>query len=646
MKNTSFIVLVLSFIIHAALASVHPARIFSDNMVLQRDVAIPVWGTAGRGELITVRLKSAVAKTTALSDGKWMVELPGFAAGGPYELIIESVSGKIEFKNVLVGDVWFASGQSNMEHPMNGWEYIPHSAIANYEQEIADSKYPEIRLFQVPKFPSPVVQKDLSDGQWEVANPQSVAGFSSTAWFFAKELYRKLGVPIGIIHSSWGGTAIQPWMSRESLDPYKNSVKIPDFPVQFDQQEWTNNVTESLEKNRIRRNQISYSPSDFPEKTGRRNFDDSTWKSINLLDPQSKFGNILWLRKTIVIPNNLSTQELDLSLGYLNRQSHVFFNGTEIGYFLYPRPAILTIPDSLVCKGENILVVRLAQPWGNTQALGDSSQFWIKSSKGNFRQNLYDKWQANDWLETVTPAPESYQGYPTYLYNGMVAPVIPYAIKGFIWYQGESNAGEPALYEKLFQQLIADWRKSWEQGNLPFLFIQASNIELTHDFDQRNDSWCSLREAQQKALRLPNTGMAVSLDIGDRFDVHPKNKQEFGRRLALQALKVAYHQEVIADGPILESCIIKNDTAVIYMNNYSTKPGISGKRDLCGFEIVGEEGVFVDAKAYAGNNQIHIFSEKVKNPVAVRYAWKNNPCCSIFNSIGLSSAPFLIKLKH
>lgn len=645
MKNTLFIVLVLTFLLNAALASVLPARIFSDNMVLQRDVSIPVWGSAGPEEPVTVRLKSAVVKTIALSDGRWMVELPGFAAGGPYELIIESVSEKIEFKNVLIGDVWFASGQSNMEHPMKGWEFIPHSAIAGYEQEIADSNYPEIRLFQVPKFSSPVVQKDLTGGQWEVANPQSVAGFSSTAWFFAKELYRKLGVPIGIIHSSWGGTPIQPWMSRESLEPYKMSVKIPAIPEKFDQQEWTNNETESLEKNRIRRNQISYSPSDFPERTGRRDFDDSTWESINLLDPQSKFGNILWLRKKIVVPNDLSTRELDLSLGFLNRQSHVFFNGTEIGYFLYPRPAVLTIPDSLVCAGENILAIRLAQPWGNTQVLGDSSQFWIKSSKGNFRQNLYDKWQANDRLEAVIPAPESYQGYPSYLYNGMVAPVIPYAIKGFIWYQGESNTGESALYEKLFQQLITDWRKSWQHGDLPFLFIQASNIELTHNFDQRNNSWCSLREAQQKALRLPKTGMVVSLDAGDWYDVHPKNKQEFGRRLALQAFKVAYRQPIIADGPVVDSCKLKSNTIIINVKDEGSGLKVVDPSHLSGFDVLGTDSVVYEVDAFLNNNYVCVSLPDRVVPVEVHYGWTNNPRCSLFNEAGLPMAPFRLSMK-
>ena len=539
MKNLS-IVSIIFFLFFNAEAKLLPAKIFSDNMVLQREAVIPCWGTARPGAQVTVYLKSVVVKTTVLPNGKWRADLPPFKAGGPYVLKIESDTSRIEFENVLIGDVWFASGQSNMEHPMAGWEFIPHSAVTNSEKEIADSNYPEIRLFQVPKYPSPVVQDDLHGGQWDVAGPQSVAGFSSTAWFFAKELYRKLGVPVGIIHSSWGGSAIEPWMSRESLEPYRASVKILEIPSTFDPKEWTTKVAESLDKNLTRRNQISYPMAGLSEKISQPGFDDLSWLTVNLPDDPSKFGNILWLRKKIVVPEDLANEEFELSLGFLNRQSHVLVNGVELGYFLYPQPVKAKITASLLRPGENVITARVAQPFGHSQIVGEADQFCLKCSQRGFSINLASDWKANDQLEQAIPATESYQGNPTFLYNGMVAPVIPYAIKGFIWYQGESNAGEPVLYEKLFQQMITDWRKSWKQGALPFVFVQASRTELTHRFDQQEDSWRLLREAQQKALKQPKTGMVVSIDLGDRYDVHPKNKQDFGHRLALQALKIAY----------------------------------------------------------------------------------------------------------
>jgi sialate O-acetylesterase len=329
-------------------------------------------------------------------------------------------------------------------------------------------------------------------------------------------------------------------MSRQSLEPYKASVNIPAIPDQFDQNGWSAKVAESIEKHRIRRNQISYPIAGLPEKTGLLEFDDSIWKLVNLLDGNNRFGNVVWLRKKITDSEPLSSKGLELSLGFLNRQSQVYLNGKELGYFLYPQPVIIEIPRELARPGENVLTIRLAQPFGDSQVLGSPEQFFLSNSDHSFAGNIAEGWKANDQLESIILAAESYQSNPSFLFNGMVAPVIPYAIKGFIWYQGESNAGEPVLYEKLFQQLITDWRKSWQQGDLPFLFVQASSVELTHHFDKKNDPWDLLREAQQKALKLPKTGMVVSIDLGDPHDVHPKNKQKFGRRLALQAFKVAY----------------------------------------------------------------------------------------------------------
>ena len=617
-----------------------PAKMFSDNMVLQRDVPIPVWGTAGPGEQITLRLGTSGIKTLTQQDGTWMAKLPQLPAGGPFQLEIAGNTNKIVFSNVLIGDVWFASGQSNMEHPMNGWEFIPHSAIDSYEKEIADSNYPEIRLFSVPKYPSPVEQKDLPGGKWGIAGPESVSGFSSTAWFFGKELYRKLKVPIGIIHSSWGGTPIQTWMSRESLEPYKTSVKIPEELLKFDPEMWSEKVSESLTKNLIRRNQISYPIDGLPEKISKSDYDDSSWKSVDILNPNSRFGNIAWLRKKIIIPESYHMQKLCLSLGFLGRQSHIFFNGTELGYFSYPRPVIVEIPSQLVLSGENIVSIRLAMPWGETQVFGNKEQFYIANSNHSISLNLVQGWKVNDQIESIIPLSESYQNNPAFLFNGMVTPVIPYALKGFIWYQGESDAGQPQLYEKMFRQLIVDWRKLWNQGDLPFLFIQTSNIEQSHEFDKNSDSWCLLREAQQKALSLPATGMAVSLDMGNPYDVHPKNKKEFGHRLALQAFKIAYHQNITSDGPIYESFIIKGDTMIIQVNNLIDDLLDKNPGGLTGFEITGKEGHFEEANAFLKGTQIYVFSANQHNPVAVRYAWTNNPKCSVFNNIGLPLAPF------
>ncbi len=534
------IALTLLFQFFICFGQIKTAKIFSDNMVLQREIKIPVWGKATPHEIITVRLNSAVVSATTSDSGSWIVYLPEFDAGGPFSLIVKGRTDSLVYKNVLIGDVWFASGQSNMEHPMAGWEFIPHSAVKNYKEEILDSDYPEIRFFTVLKFPAPVEQDDLIRGKWEIANSESVAGFSSTAWFFAKELSQKLKIPIGIINCSWGGTPISTWMARESLEHFKDSLNLPDIPDKFNQKEWTLKIMELLEKNWERRNQISYPVAGLPEEINRNDFDDSSWNTYTLLDSNKKFGNIVWLRKKLVISKSLTKQKLKLSLGFLNRQSQIFLNGTELGYFQYPKPIIVDIPRDLIHPGDNILTIRLTNFLRGAEVFGNGEQFFISDFDSLLFINIAENWKTNDQIEQIIPATENFSITPTYLFNGMVAPVIPYGIKGFIWYQGESDVKRPYLYAQMFQQMIIDWRSQWKQGNLPFLFVQLSYTYESHIINKKYDSWCLLREAQQKALLLPKTGMVVSIDIGDPFDIHPKNKQVIGHRLAIKALEIAY----------------------------------------------------------------------------------------------------------
>lgn len=626
-KYTTLIL--LSLLTYNSYALIKPAKIFSDNMVLQRGMEIPVWGTANPGEEISIRLITSEVKTIAQSNGCWMVKIPMTNPSGPYALIISGSSERIEFKNVLIGDVWFASGQSNMEHPMKGWEWIPHSAVSNFEQEIADSNFPEIRLFSVPKYPSPVELNNLTGGKWEVTSPVNVSKFSAIGWFFAKELHKNIKVPIGIINSSWGGVPIQTLMSREFLESSKTSVNIQAKPEKFNQEEWSGKITESLENTLLRRNQISYPKTGLPERINNPNYNDSAWKLVDFTNRNRLFENVVWCRKKIFIPESFHGQKLNFSLGFLDRQSQVFLNGIELCFFLYPHPVEIEIPPTLVRSGENILSNRLGQPFGNSKVFGNKNLFFIVNSNHSFLCNLEDDWRANDQLESVIPVVENYQNNPTCLFNGMVASIIPCGIKGFIWYEGESNAGEPYLYEKLFQQLILDWRKSWEQDDLPFLFSQSSNIELSHQFEKKSDSWCMLRESQQKALKLPNTGMAVSLDMGDPYDVHPKNKKDFAHRLVLQALWVAYHQNVISDGLVCNSINANGDTIIIRMNDSASQLRTISPEDIFGFEVAGVGNIFYNANAKLIKKDIYVSSKNVKKPVVVRYAWTNNPQCSL-----------------
>ena len=608
-----------------------PAKIFSDNMVLQREIDIPVWGSATPKELIRIEMAGESVSFATNEQGEWKVFLPKQEAGGPYTLKISGQSEVITFSDILIGDVWFASGQSNMEHPMQGWEWIPHSEIDRFDAEMADTGYPEIRLFAVPKHPSPVSLNDLPAGKWEKASKEAVAGFSATAWFFAKTLYKKLKVPIGIIHSSWGGTPIQTWMRRETLKPFIND--LPRESDSLNPEEWYTKVTTSIEKNRIYRNQISYPPPGLAATISNPEVDLSGWEKIDFLNEEKHWGKVVWLRKTMIIPE-VPSQPLKLSLGFLNRQANLYFNGIELAYIQYPKPAGIEVSPALIRKGENVLTIRLANFMGATQVFGTLSG----------SPNLEKQWLANDQLEQMDSSAESYQNRPAFLFNGMVAPVIPYGMKGIIWNQGESDAGHPALYEKMFQQLIVDWRHLWDQGDLPFLFVQSTSYMSIPG--QKSFSRVKLRQAQAKALELPNTGMVVSIDIGDPYDVHPKNKNEIGRRLSLQALKIAYNCDITADGPVYRTHHISEDTVIVLFDHAAKGLRLINYNVEESFSVIAKDGKSYPVKAVVEDNKLLLYPMPAPGISEIHYAWEDYPVCTLFNSENLPSTPFRIIIEH
>ncbi|MEQ8415968.1 MAG: sialate O-acetylesterase [Imperialibacter sp.] len=627
-----------------AMAQLSCAQLFSDNMVLQRGIEMNVWGTSAAGEKISVKLDGFKSSALADEHGKWEIKLPAHGAGGPYQLEVEGLDEKLAFTNVLVGDVWFASGQSNMEHPMAGWPWIPRSEVKDYEKEIADIDYSNIRLFNVPKMPMPVAAADFEASAWEMPSVESVARFSSTAWFFAKELNRELDVPIGIIHSSWGGTPIRSWMSPESMVIFKDSIDIPPAATAFDKDEWMGTVTESMTNNLARRMAISFPRAGEVEAYASVSYDASSWSSINPLDTDIVFGNVVWLRKGFQVPEKLVRHPLRLSLGFLSRESRIFLNGVELDLFSYPQPVLTDIPAHLVNAGENMLTVRLAQPFGTPKFFGEEKSFFIENSNRSFSVNLAREWLLkNDFDDDFGPV-KNFHNSPSSLFNGMVAPATPYGIKGFIWYQGESNASRPELYAQMFPELIRNWRTHWGLGDLPFLFVQLSNLELTHEFHKMNSSWSNLRAAQQNTLALPNTGMAVSLDIGNPYNIHPANKQDFGDRLALQAMDIAYDKPVVANGPSYTSFSVEGNTVVVRFGE-----AIKLRKNAVGFgasfEVAGEDGSFVKATGKVKRNNLHISSSEVSQPKAVRFDWSNNPEYYIINKAGLPASPFLLELN-
>jgi sialate O-acetylesterase len=489
----------------AASAEVSLPSIFSDHMVLQRDMPIPVWGQAAPGEGVTVSLQGRNVGTTADAAGKWMVRLPVMKAGGPYVLTVTGTN-TITVRDVLVGEVWVASGQSNMQMDVDGSQ--------NAKQEEGQASVPQIRMFTVARVPAMEPQSDCQ-GEWAVCSPQTVGNFSAAGYFFARELHRRLKVPVGIIHTSWGGTRIQVWMSRETLaaDPaFAATLAEADKGMQQFSQDFLTNKAPQV---------------------------------------------AAWAAKA----------EAAQAAGQ-------------------PLPLPPQFPPDPRTPGQ--------------------------------------------WPEL-----------PTVLYDGMVAPVVPYAIRGAIWYQGESNAWEAYRYRKLFPAMIEGWRKAWGEGDFPFVFVQLANFgEGPGPEGPRDSSWAELREAQAMTLSLPNTGMAVTIDIGEAGDIHPKNKQEVGRRLALAAGNLVYGWKDEYSGPMYASLIIKGNAAHVGFTHTGGGLVAAGSGKPQGFAIAGTDGRFFWADAAVEGDTVVLTSEKVPQPVAVRYAWGDSPPNNLYNAAGLPAAPF------
>lgn len=465
-----------------------PASIFGDQMVIQQGIHAPIWGTAQPKQALVVTFAGSVQKIKADGNGKWMAHLPIVKAGGPYHLRISSGKDSVVFASVFAGEVWLASGQSNMQ--------LTLPEVNNAASEIAAADYPSIRFFTVEHNISSK-PLDKVKGEWKICTPENAKKFSAVAYFFARELYRENQVPVGIIHSSWGATPSEAWTSGESL------MRYPDF-------------TDSVTRYR-------------------------------------------------------QLQE-DWELLYTN-----FLKETE-----------------------------------TAKAAGTGAK---------------------------APVMPAQKNYPTALYNAMIAPMVPYGIKGVIWYQGENNAPRAIQYRTLFPLLISDWRNKWKNDTLPFVFVQLANYKERNTEPVFTDNWALLREAQLMTLQVPHTGMAVTIDIGDAKNIHPKNKQDVGKRLYLAANHVAYHNPGVYSGPQYSSMTIRDNR--IELSFLHTGSGLISKdKKLAGFAIAGADQKFYWADAEIMGDKIIVSSTAVPHPVAVRYAWATNPEAGLYNKEGLPASPF------
>ncbi|AOM80628.1 9-O-acetylesterase [Pedobacter steynii] len=626
-------------------AKVKLPSIFSDYMVFQQKTKAVVWGKADPGKTISISTTWSSARYTSKADelGNWKILVATPSYGGPYAMTI-SDGDPLILMNIMIGEVWVCSGQSNMEMPLAGW-----GKVNNYEQEIAAAKYPDIRLLQVDHVTSnsPLNDAKVANSGWKPCNSQYVAEFSSVAYFFAREIYNKTKVPIGLIHTSWGGTIAEAWTSGATLKT------MPDFVEAVHKIE---NSEKDKSGSSLEQQLASWQQLVLAKDTGlvagkpawiANSLDVSSWKVMSLPTEWEQagmpgFDGVVWFRKNITIPQAWEGKELTINLGTIDDNDITFFDGEKIGETEgYNKPRSYTIPANKVKAGTFALVVRIFDGSGGGGIYGNKDVISLVSEGGS-RFSLDGEWQYKVGLNLKdippTPALSTGPNRTTVLYNAMIHPFLQFPIKGAIWYQGESNADRAHQYRTLFPAMITDWRKQWGIGDFPFYFVQLANF-MKVDEKPVASAWAELRDAQRGALSLPNTGMAVSIDLGDAGDIHPKNKQDVGKRLALIALAKTYGIKVPYTGPVYQSAKIESGVVKL---NFTAAEGLktSDGAELKGFAIAGSDQKFHWAKAEIKGNQIVLSSKEVPEPVAVRYAWANNPVCNLVNGVGLPASPF------
>jgi sialate O-acetylesterase len=637
-----------------AAADVKLPAIFGDNMVLQQNMPIKVWGWAAADEKVSVKLAGKEQATQADKNGDWAVTFEPLKAGGDAIELTVTGNNTLTLKNILVGEVWICSGQSNMEFHL--------ASVKNAQKEIEQSDYPQIREFSVEHIPCAIVARDLK-GKWAVCGPKTSADFSAVGYFFARDLHKDLKVPVGMIHTSWGATSSEPWTSREGLKdvPWFQSVLkeydafTRDMAVANTPEEARAAAEKLPEAWYAKYRQQDPGNKGFDLGYASADFDDAAWKEMKLPDiiqnHVPKVNGAFWFRKAVDVPEKLAGKDLLLNLGPVDDFDTTYFNGKFVGAIGKETPNAYGVPRSykvagnLVKAGRNVIAVRVFDWAGNGGINGrpDQAMNLVDPTQKDAPPvaQLRGAWKYKAELELPQMEflnPPGTQGSPCGLYNGMIAPLTPFPIRGAIWYQGESNSGAAIKYRTVFPALIKDWRAKWNQPEMPFLFVQLANFMARSD-QPTESSWAELREAQMMTLALPKTGMAVTIDIGDAVDIHPKDKQDVGKRLELAALSQAYGKDVIYSGPIYKSMKIEGDKVRLSFDHLGG--GLVAKDGkLVGFAIAGEDRKFVWADAVIDGDTVVVSSPQVASPTAVRYAWADNPACNLYNKAGLPASPF------
>lgn len=629
--------------------------LFGDHAVVQRDIPIPVWGWAKPNAPVRASLGASTAMTVAGADGRFLLRLPPLPAGGPYELKVAAAGESATARNVLVGEVWLASGQSNMQ-----WTLADCGDLG--KEAIREASHPDLRMLTVQRVAQIGRASDVV-GAWRVATPGSAPSFSAVGYYFALRLHREMGVPVGIIDVSWGGTIVEAWTSREALirnpttrpwmEGYEAEVNSLDFWAGLKGETTIPGPTSVYAR---------YCPAD-PGNNGeahgwaRPDFQDADWQLMDLPSAWQKAGHegsgILWFRRELDIPAAWAGKDLLLRLGAVDKQDITYWNGEKVGATgegfeerHWNTLREYRVPGRFVRSGRNVVAVRAYSFVFQGGMIGPADQMQVALADGSGRLPLAGNWryrvERDFGVIQLPPLPEGpgNPNTPGILYDNLIAPLIPYGLRGAIWYQGESNVGNAHQYRQRLTDMIADWRRAWGQGDFPFLQVQLANY-LGPAEHQTDSGWARLREAQLEVLEERATGMAVAIDVGEALDVHPKNKRDVGGRLAQWALAETYGRTIVPSGPLYAGMTIEGDRIRLRFAHAGKGLAARDGGELRTFFVAGQNRTFVKARAVVDGATVVVGNPDVKHPVAVRYAWADNPeGCNLVNDAGLPASPF------
>ncbi|PTB97068.1 hypothetical protein C9994_04610 [Marivirga lumbricoides] len=641
-KRLTLFFLLLPF--YSAFAQVKLPQLVSDGMVLQRQTELKIWGWASPGEKISIEFRKKKYSGQADKHGNWQVMLPQQNAGGPYSMKIKG-KNEIKLENILIGDVWLCSGQSNMEHFFGVHQ-------ERFAEEISQASNTEIRQFNIPM--TPVLtgpQDDFPVIQWKAATADNILEFSVVAYFFAKNLHEKYGIPIGIIKSTVGGSPIEAWISEEGL------MEFPDIMSTVERNKDTAFVFSENRKADVINQQIAEERPKDEGLTGEKHWYDPAyqvkdWGNINIPGYWEDQGvqnldGIVWFRKEIEVPVHMVGKPAKVKLGRIVDADELYINGKKVGNTSYQYPQRrYDVPADLLKTGKNVFTIRLTNYGGKGGFVTDKPYYLATENDTIDLKGYWDYKIGSVFPKTKrNPGGISMRHQPASFYNGMIAPATNYKVKGFAWYQGESNAGRPYIYEALQKAQIKDWRKKWNNEKLPFLFVQLPNF-MDANYLPSESNWAALRQAQLNALSVPNTGMAIAIDLGEWNDIHPGNKKPVGDRLALAAQKLAYGEtNVVSSGPIFKSARMEEGKVILTFDHVGSGLIARDGKPLRWFALAGADRDFQWAETKIENTQVVLSSEEVKNPVYVRYAWADNPDqVNFYNLEGLPASPFEAEL--